>query len=62
MEEKLINGIAHWRNSADEEWKPYGLEELSQRYFEALRLGGIEAQSLSPMDDAMNSEEPEERQ
>lgn len=31
-EEKLIDGVLHWRNDLDSEFKPYTLEELSQRY------------------------------
>ncbi len=31
-EEKIINGALYWRNDPDNEFKPYTLEELSQRY------------------------------
>jgi hypothetical protein len=31
-EEKLINGILHWRGDPDDEFKPYTLGELSGRY------------------------------
>lgn len=31
-EEKMINGIMHWRGRKDGEFQPYTLEELSRRY------------------------------
>lgn len=31
-EEKIIDGVLHWRNDPDNEFKLYTLEELSQRY------------------------------
>lgn len=34
-EEKLINGVMHWRGNPNDEFQPYTLEQLSQRYAEA---------------------------
>jgi len=31
-EEKIIDGILHWRSDPDDEFKPYTLKELSERY------------------------------
>jgi len=31
-EEKIIDGILHWRIDPDDEFKPYTLKELSERY------------------------------
>lgn len=33
-QEKLINGIAYWRKNPIGEWKPFSIEDLSERYFE----------------------------
>lgn len=33
-EEKIINGVMHWRGSPDDEFTPYTIEELSRRYSE----------------------------
>jgi hypothetical protein len=35
--EKIINGVMHWKTSADEEWQPYTLETLTARYAACLR-------------------------
>ncbi len=35
-EEKIIDGIMHWRGTPDGEFKPYTLKELSQRYESAV--------------------------
>ena len=31
-EERMINGIMHYRTNPNDEFKPYGLKELSSRY------------------------------
>ena len=31
-EEKMIDGIIHYRGTPDGEWTPYTLKELSSRY------------------------------
>jgi len=31
-EEKMINGVMHYRSHPDDEFTPYTLEELSKRY------------------------------
>jgi hypothetical protein len=31
-EEKMINGVMHWRRSPDDEFTPYTLEDLSKKW------------------------------
>ena len=31
-EEKMINGVMHWRGSPDGEFTPFTIEEISERY------------------------------
>lgn len=35
LDEKLINGILHYRTDPNGEWKPYTIEELSARIVKA---------------------------
>ena|SRR4030042_6207429 len=41
-EERLINGIMHWRNEPNGEWTAYTLEELSVKYEQLRNRQGID--------------------
>jgi hypothetical protein len=36
-EEKIIDGVMHWRSDPNDDFKPYTLEELSLQYQAAIR-------------------------
>lgn len=35
-EEKIINGVVHWRTDPNDDFQPYSLAELSSRYMSAV--------------------------
>jgi len=45
-EEKIVDGVLHWRHSPDGDWVPYSIEELSHRLVQeqAVRIARAQAE------------------